>query len=76
MNIGEAVAMAMRNIAEEQETTIAAITRDTKITEKAIYRILDKNTKNPGIATIHEFCCGAGYTLVEFFERKEFDDLD
>ena len=76
MNIGEAAAMAMRNIVEEQETTIAAITRDTKITEKAIYRILDKSTKNPGIATIHEFCCGAGYTLVEFFERKEFDDLE
>lgn len=66
MKIGEAVSMAMRNIAAEKETTIAAIVRDTEITTKAIYRILHE-TKSPGVRTIHEFCCGAGYTLAEFF---------
>lgn len=72
MKIGEAVAMAMRNIAAEQKTTIAAIVRDTQITASAIY----KHGKRPAITTIHEFCCGTGYTLEEFFARKEFDDLE
>lgn len=78
MNIGDAVAVAMRNILDEKEMTCADIERNSRVRATTIQQITRgaRKTKSPSITSIHEFCCGTGYTLAEFFERKEFDDLE
>lgn len=80
MNIGEAVSAAMKNIIAEKSTTMTAIVKSTRISQAAISQIVNgagsKKTRYPSIFSIHEFCCGTGYTLEEFFARKEFDDLE
>lgn len=76
MTIGEAVRKAMLNIKTEKNMSLAAIVNSSNITDAAISRAIIGVTKNPSILTIHEFCCGTGYTLEEFFARKEFDDLE
>lgn len=76
MNIGESVATAMKNIIAEDGRAITAIAKGLKVTYASFANITNGITKNASILTIHEFCCGTGYTLEEFFARKEFDDLE
>lgn len=76
MTIGEAVRMAMLNVKTKKNMSLAAIVDNSKVTEAAISQAIIGVTKNPSILTIHEFCCGTGYTLEEFFARSEFDDLE
>lgn len=76
MNIGEAVSTAMRNVLAEQDKTVVEIVKTTRVSETAMRHALKESSSKPSIKTIHEFCCGTGYTLEEFFARKEFDDLE
>lgn len=76
MTIGEAVSAAMANIKNEKGMSAREITDDTNICHDTVIKIINGITKYPNIRIIHEFCCGAGYTLEEFFARKEFDDLE
>jgi hypothetical protein len=38
--------------------------------------IIDGSTKNPGIFTMIKICNGFGITISEFFNSKEFENLE
>ena len=79
MTINKAVGYAMVNILAEQNTTRGKLCSDKQHGERMehnISNVVIGRTKNPSIKTIHDFCCLTGYTLEEFFARKEFDDLE
>lgn len=78
MKIEKAVAYAMTNICVEKNTNPCKLTShmEKSTLENKIRHVMNGRTSNPGIHTLHEFCCLTGYSLVDFFARKEFDDLE
>lgn len=76
MAITEAVRNAMQNILDEQGKTASDIAEISKTTRTTVSNAIKGRIRKPSIETIHEFCCATGYTLEEFFARKEFDDLE
>lgn len=41
-----------------------------------LMHIIDGSTKNPGIFTMIKICNGFGITISEFFNSKEFENLE
>jgi hypothetical protein len=79
MKIEKAVANAIENVNNESGKSIAQLSEYTSKPESfitKIYSIISGKVKRASINSIHEFCCATGYTLEEFFARKEFDDLE
>lgn len=76
MDVGAAVATAMKNIMREKHCRPDMIASRCGISENSIKFVITRRVNAPSIKTIHEFCCGTGYTLEEFFAREEFDDLE
>lgn len=79
MTINKAVGYAMVNICVEQDTNICRLTKNQphgQSLQTKFNHVMTGRTRYPSIKTIHDFCCLTGYTLEEFFTRKEFDDLE
>ncbi len=49
---------------------------DSGVPPSTIKNILYGKSKNPGIVTIKMLCDGLGISLTEFFDTKEFAELE
>ena len=60
----------------EKNMSIHKLAMESAIPPSSIKNILYGKSRNPGIATIKMLCDGFGITLIEFFNTKEFANLE
>ena len=60
----------------ERKMSIHKLAMESAVAPSSIKNILYGKSKNPGIVTIKMLCDGLGITLVDFFNTKEFIDLE
>lgn len=60
----------------EKNMAIHKLAMESAVPPSSIKNILYGKSQNPGIVTIKMLCDGFGITLVEFFDTKEFAELE
>ena len=76
MTLKEAIGNRISQLCEERQITLYALAMLCGIDKTTIYSIIGEKSKSPEIATIKKICDGLEITLGEFFNTKEFDELD
>lgn len=76
MRIQKAVANRIVKLCKEHGYTINGISIHSGVPQATVKSIMNGESMNPGIATIKKLCDGFGITLGEFFDTKEFDELE
>ena len=61
---------------EEKRMTINKLATESGIAPSTIKNILYGKSQNPGIVTLKMLCDGFGITIIEFFNTKEFENLE
>ena len=61
---------------EERKMSIHKLAMESAVAPSSIKNILYGKSKNPGIVTIKMLCDGLGITLIDFFNTKEFINLE
>lgn len=72
----KAVKNRILQICDEKDLTINALATAAGLPPSSIKNILYGKSKNPKIATIKIICDGVNMSLKDFFDSKEFDNLD
>lgn len=75
-NINEALAIRMKQLAEERHVTLNEIIRRGKINQSTISEIMSGRSQHPRVSTIYKFCNGCGITLSEFFQSELFSNYE
>lgn len=60
----------------EKRMSIHKLAMESGVPPSTIKNILYGKSVNPGIVTIKMLCDGLGITLIEFFDTKEFKELE
>lgn len=60
----------------EKRMSIHKLAMESAVAPSSIKNILYGKSQNPGIVTIKMLCDGFGISIVEFFNTKEFADLE
>ena len=60
----------------EKNMSIHKLAMESAVPPSSIKNILYGKSKNPGIVTLKMLCDGLGITLVDFFDTKEFKELE
>ena len=76
MDTYSAVRDRILELLEERKMSIHKLAMESAVAPSSIKNILYGKSKNPGIVTIKMLCDGLGITLVDFFNTKEFIDLE
>ncbi len=76
MTTYETVKNRILQLCEEKNMTIYKLSVESAVAPSSIKNILYGKSKNPGIVTIKMLCDGFGITLTEFFNTKEFKELE
>ena len=76
MNTKQAVAERIIELCKQKSIAINAIANISGVPPMTVYSMLNTKSQNPGIVTIKKLCDGFGITLGEFFNTKEFDELE
>ena len=64
------------SLCEEKRITINKLSTESGVAPSTIKNILYGKSQNPGIVTIKMLCDGLGVSLPEFFDTKEFKNLE
>ena len=64
------------SLCEEHRITINKLATESGVAPSTIKNILYGKSQNPGIVTLKMLCDGLGITLTEFFNTKEFENLE
>lgn len=75
MNINEAIAFRMKQLAHERYVTLNEIIKRGNINQSTISEIIRAKSKHPRVSTIQKFCKGCNITMAEFFDSPLFSDL-
>jgi len=76
MNTYEAVKNRILQLLGEKKMSIHKLAMESAVPPSSIKNILYGKSQNPGIVTIKMLCDGFGITLIEFFDTKEFAELE
>lgn len=60
----------------EKNMSIHKLAMESAVPPSSVKNILYGKSQNPGIVTIKMLCDGFGITIVEFFDTKEFRELE
>lgn len=63
-------------LCEEKRMSIHKLAIVSGVSPSTIKSILYGKSMNPGIVTIKRLCDGFGISLIEFFDTKEFKELE
>ena len=63
-------------LCEEKRMSIHKLAIESGVSPSTIKNILYGKSQNPGIVTIKMLCDGLGITLPEFFDTREFAELE
>ena len=76
MNIYDFVVKRIYELCEERNITPNALSYLAGISQSTVKSIMNGESKNPGIVTLKKICDGLGITIVEFFDTKDFYELE
>ena len=76
MDTYTAVKNRLLQLLGEKKMSIHKLAMESAVPPSSIKNILYGKSKNPGIVTIKMLCDGFGITLIEFFDTKEFAELE
>ena len=60
----------------EKKMSIHKLALESAVAPSSIKNILYGKSKNPGIVTIKMLCDGFGISLIDFFNTKDFQNLE
>lgn len=63
-------------LCEEKNMSIHKLALESAVAPSTIKNILYGKSRNPGIVTIKMLCDGFGISLLDFFNTKDFFDLE
>ena len=76
MNTYEAVKNRILQLLGEKKMSIHKLAMESAVAPSSIKNILYGKSQNPGIVTLKMLCDGFGISLIEFFNTKEFAELE
>lgn len=76
MDTYSAVKNRLLELCGERKISIHKLAIESGVAPSTIKNILYGKSKNPGVVTIKMLCDGLGITLIEFFEAKNFQNLE
>ena len=76
MSTYEVVRNRLLQLLNERKMSIHKLAMESAVPPSSIKNILYGKSQNPGIVTIKMLCDGFGITLIEFFDTKEFLNLE
>ena len=76
MHTYTAVKNRLLQLLGEKNMSIHKLAIESAVAPSSIKNILYGKSQNPGIVTLKMLCDGFGITLVEFFDTKEFRELE
>lgn len=63
-------------LCEEKKMSIHKLAMESAVAPSTIKNILYGKSKNPGIVTLKMLCDGFGISLIDFFNTKDFWELE
>lgn len=76
MGIYDVVVKRIRFLCGEKNITPNGLSYKSGVSQSTIKSILNGESKNPGIATLKKLCDGLDISISDFFDTKEFRDLE
>lgn len=76
MDTCSAIGQRILSLCYDAHWSLHKLAMESGISPSTIKSIVYGKSRNPGIVTIKIICVGFGISLVEFFNSKEFDDLE
>ena len=76
MDTYSAVKKRILDLCEEKRMSIHKLAIESGVSPSTIKNILYGKSQNPRIVTIKILCNGMGITLIEFFDTREFAELE
>ena len=76
MNTYTTVRNRLLQLLGEKKMSIHKLAIESAVAPSSIKNILYGKSKNPGIVTIKMLCDGFGISLIDFFNTKDFADLE
>ena len=76
MGIYEYTKNRILQLCKQRGITPNALSYAAGISQSTIKSILGGESKNPGIVTLKKICDGLDITLVEFFDTKQYRELE
>ena len=76
MNTYQTVKNRILSLCEEKGITINKLATESGVAPSTIKNILYGKSQNPGIVTLKMLCDGLTITLSEFFDTKDFKNLE
>ena len=76
MNLDEAIRKRIKELVEENKTTLTALCLNSNLTPSTIFDFMSGKSKSPKIITIKKLCTGANITLEQFFAKGYFNNTD
>lgn len=76
MNTYETVKNRLLQLLGEKKMSIHKLAMESAVAPSSIKNILYGKSQNPGIVTLKMLCDGFGISLIEFFNTKEFAELE
>lgn len=76
MDTYNAVKNRLLCLLEEKQMSIHKLAIESAVPPSTIKNILYGKSQNPGIVTIKMLCDGLGITLIDFFNTRDFFELE
>lgn len=76
MTTRECVANRIIELCNARHLAINALARISAVSPTTVKNILNGTSQNPGITAIKKRCYGLDITLIEFFDSKDFRNLE
>lgn len=76
MNTYTTVKNRITQLLGERNMSIHRLAMESAVAPSSIKNILYGKSQNPGIVTLKMLCDGFGISLVDFFDTKEFRELE
>ena len=76
MNLNEAIIKRINEVCKEKNSNVCDASLQGGMSPSAIYDLMKGRTQCSKVITIKRFCEGVGITLLEFFDRDYFNDIE
>ena len=76
MGIKNAVVMRIKELCKEKGIKFNTLATESGVTPSTVYSLLDESRKDVGILVLKKLCDGMDVSLTDFFDTKEFSELE
>ena len=76
MKIKETIVLRFKEICTEKGIKYNELATRSGVTPSTVYSMMNKNRKDLSIITVKKLCDGLDMSITEFFNTKEFDELE